>query len=282
MRRLWRILLIIAGVFAVFMIYRVGIVYKFRPGTCTPPKPRTTPAKVVGPQTLRVMTYNIEGHAQMIHSDHLAKIADVIRQQHPDIVGLNEVHRHTWQSRFEDQVHELEQLTGMRAVYGPSFRALGGEFGNAILTRVPVRATELVPLPGTGEPRTLLGATVETNGGTVDFYVTHTTAWGRLNASTRHDQMACVATLTGNDPFPFIVVGDMNADPEAVEIREFLASSGTSIAGGKLGATQKLMDEQIDHIFISRGWNVAAASVPDVGPSDHRPVVVDLAWKGTR
>ena len=43
------------------------------------------------------MTYNIEGHDELIDSDHAAKIAATIKQFKPDIVGLQEVHDHTWQ-----------------------------------------------------------------------------------------------------------------------------------------------------------------------------------------
>jgi endonuclease/exonuclease/phosphatase (EEP) superfamily protein YafD len=37
------------------------------------------------------------------------------------------------------------------------------------------------------------------------------------------------------------------------------------------------MEKQLDHILISRGWKVVSARVPDEGPSDHRPVIVELA-----
>ncbi len=47
------------------------------------------------------------------HAGHLAEIARVIREQRPDVVALQEVHRGTWQARFRDQPAELARLTGM-------------------------------------------------------------------------------------------------------------------------------------------------------------------------
>ena len=81
------------------------------------------------------MVFNIEGHASLLRSDHIEQIAAVIRKYNPDVVGINEAHRHTWQSRFEDHTEQLRLLTGMNVAFGRSYRFLGGDFGNAVLTR---------------------------------------------------------------------------------------------------------------------------------------------------
>jgi endonuclease/exonuclease/phosphatase family metal-dependent hydrolase len=45
--------------------------------------------------SLRVMSYNIQGHAAMRRQDHLPKLAEVIAAVKPDVVGLQEVHFRT-------------------------------------------------------------------------------------------------------------------------------------------------------------------------------------------
>src|SRR3954471_1448723 len=66
------------------------------------------PAKAPN-QSLRVMSYNIEyGH------EGLDSVASLIRDEHPDIVGLQEVDVH-WSARsnFVDQAATLSKATGM-------------------------------------------------------------------------------------------------------------------------------------------------------------------------
>src|SRR6476659_6854774 len=139
-----RPLLGLLAIFLLFILYRVFTVYTVRSGECKPkpvdPNLRlltrdeqgrlvSFPERIAFPAQTRplvVMTYNIEGHAELLHADHIAKIADVINQVKPDIVGLQEVHRKTWQSRFHDQVVELQRLTGLNVYFGPSFGEAGG------------------------------------------------------------------------------------------------------------------------------------------------------------
>src|ERR671921_531594 len=105
--------------------------------------------------TLRVMSYNIKGQAALLHGDHIREIGRVIREANADVVGLQEVHRGTFLSRRRDQPAELEEASGMKVYFGPSFGDERRSYGNAILTRLPVEETHVEPLPGKGEPRSL-------------------------------------------------------------------------------------------------------------------------------
>ncbi|HSN69680.1 MAG TPA: endonuclease/exonuclease/phosphatase family protein, partial [Thermoanaerobaculia bacterium] len=134
-----RRILAIAGVlFVAFLSYRVFFVYTVRSGDCTAAS--TAPYRPVEgtaalDRELVIMTYNAEGHAALLDGEHLGEIAAVINREKPEIVGLQEIHRNTWQSRFTDQAQELADRTGMNVIFGPSFRLADGEFGNAVLTR---------------------------------------------------------------------------------------------------------------------------------------------------
>ncbi len=274
LRALFVIVLLVAGV----MLYRISAVYRFRPGHCEAVEMAQLRRLQTVPVSLRVMTYNIEGHATLIKGPgHIQAIAAVINQYKPDVVGINEAHRGTWQARFGDHVSQLERATGMHAVFAPSFSVFGGEFGNMILTRGKVISTQVIELPGTGEPRSLLEATIEMNGGTFNFFVTHTTAWGKLNSATRKTQMECAAVAVATSRYPAIVVGDMNAEPGTAEVQSFLGESGTRLAATDFPPTHKLMNERIDHIYVTPEWQVGKLVVEDGGPSDHRPVVAELA-----
>lgn len=85
----------------------------------------------------------------------LERIAGVIRGAKPDIVALQEVDRMVPRSGEVDQLAKLAELTELSGRFGKSIPLAGGAYGNAILTRLPVVAHEVMALPG-AEARSLL------------------------------------------------------------------------------------------------------------------------------
>ncbi|HEX6097908.1 MAG TPA: endonuclease/exonuclease/phosphatase family protein [Thermoanaerobaculia bacterium] len=274
MRILKRTLLVL-GVFVLAIVaYRVLGVYEFRAGECTALQPRRFASTY--PKHLTVMTFNIEGHASLLRNDHIEEVAKTIRKYKPDVVAINEAHRGTWQARFEDHVEQLRRLTGMNGVFGRSYTFLGGEFGNAVLTRGQIVKADVHKLPGTGEPRSLLETVVRVNGGLVEMYVTHTTAWASLNQATRDVQLQCVNAHLQASAFPFIVAGDLNAPPDSAEMARFLNRNTLQFVGDAKTPTHRVMEQRLDYILADPGWTVRSARVLDDGPSDHRPVLAEL------
>ncbi len=274
-RRRWvRVLLVILSIFVAMIAYRVLGVYEFRAGECTAKAPRQFVPSY--PKRLTVMVFNIEGHASLIRNDHIEEIAAVIRKYSPDVVGINEAHRGTWQARFGNHTEQLRLLTGMNVAFGQSYTFLGGDFGNAMLTRGDVVSTDVHELPGTGEPRSVLESVVRINGGVIQFYVTHTTAWGSINRATRDVQLKCLLAHVRTSSHPFILVGDLNAPPDAPELASFLAQDGMRFAGDPKVPTHRILEQRLDYILTDPGWIVRSSRVLDDGPSDHRPVLAEL------
>ncbi len=264
-------------IIGLFVAYRVAYIYRWRPGDCaTGPQPTST--SHVYPRRLLVMTYNIEGDAELFKgSKHIDDIAAVINQVKPDIVGLNEIHRHTWQSRFHDQVGRLQLLTQMNGVFGRSYSELGGAFGNAMLTRGAIISSDVHNLPCAGEPRSLLVTRMLIDHVVIEVFVGHVAAWGGLNSSIRAKQLDCLGSHVRVSPFPHILTGDFNAPPESSEIVAFRRTNTTlQICGPALPLTQRIMKKRIDYIFADLGWQVRDAHVVEAGPSDHFPVVAEL------
>jgi endonuclease/exonuclease/phosphatase family metal-dependent hydrolase len=227
---------------------------------------------------LVVMTYNIAGHDAWFRSTHIAQIVATINRVHPDIVGLQEVHRGTRQSRYRDQMEELEQGTGMQGFFGASFRHGSGEFGNAILTRGDIVSATVHPLPGGREPRTLIESVIRIDGATINFYVTHLTAWQHLHASLRGRQLACVAKYIRTSSYPFLLAGDFNAAPGTREVKAFERQNVAQVCGPSLPVTAPLLRRRIDYVWADYGWEVQRTLVQRSGPSDHWPVVTELFW----
>jgi endonuclease/exonuclease/phosphatase family metal-dependent hydrolase len=293
MRPWKRVALLITLVFAAYATYRVFGVYTVRSGSCYfaegdplpersyataddrryPRRPAALPQR-----PLRVMSFNAEGRAAMFDAGHIARVARVIRETDPDVVGLQEVHRGTWQARFRNQPSELAKLTGMEIAFAPSLRTLGGDYGNAILTKGKIVSTELYPLPTVGEPRALLEATIAIGGGEVRFFVTHLSAWGKLQSGSREEQLLCLAEHVKRSTLPFVLVGDLNAPPDSDEIRRFARSLDFELAGDPEAITHPLTRKRLDYIVVDRGWEIVETEVIDPSPSDHLPIIATLAW----
>lgn len=295
-RRPGRRILAIAGLlFLAFAIYRVFGVYTVRSGECGIVVPNrdleevrdrrgryarfpARPEAAKGARPLKIMSFNIEGHAQLLHAGHIAEIAAVIRRHRPDVVGLQEVHRGTWQSRFRNQTETLARLTGMKVAYGRSFSPVRGEYGNAVLTRGTIVSADVVALPSVGEPRSLFRTTLAIDGALLDFYVTHLASWGRLRSGSRLEQVSCVAEHLRGSTHPFMLVGDFNASLDAPEMRALTANDSVRYAGDPDVPSHPLTDERIDHIFTDSGFAVLRTGVVREGPSDHWPIVAEVRW----
>ena len=228
---------------------------------------------------LVVMTYNIAGHDELIHGDHVQKIAEAIRRLNPDIVALQEVNRNTWESRFHDQLAEIEARTGLHGYFAPSYRQGSGSFGNAILTRGEILEAEAHPLPSRGEPRMLLEATVRIDGATINVFATHLSTWGRFNAKIRTEQLHCLAQRVRASRHPFILAGDFNTHPEAPEMEAFRGEHAAQLASQGIGTTFPLWKQQIDYIFTDYGWETRVSRAWPIGTSDHLPVTAELMWE---
>ncbi|HEV8432406.1 MAG TPA: endonuclease/exonuclease/phosphatase family protein [Thermoanaerobaculia bacterium] len=290
----------ILSILLLVFLYRVFAVYTVRSGECDakPVDPNlrvatrtengqavTYPVRVNFPPQQRplvVMTYNIAGHDELIDGEHIKRIAAAINQIKPDIVGLEEVHRKTWQSRYRDQLAELETLTHMNGYFGPSYTEVGGRFGNAILTRGKLLSEVVHPLPTVGEPRSLTESVIEIDGATINFYVTHLSTWGSLNSRIRGQQLECVAKHVRTSRYPYILVGDFNAGQDAGEVHQFRTMNVAQLCGEDIGPTHPTMNRRIDYIFADYGWEVRAARVINIGPSDHWPAIAELMWERSK
>lgn len=222
------------------------------------------------------MTYNIKGQAALLHRDHTRKIGQVIRDANADIVGLQEVHRGTLSSRRGDQPAEIEEASGMKVWFGPSFGDDRRAYGNALLTRGNVEETRVEQLPGKGEPRSLFAATVTLNGNAFNVYVTHLAAWGRFGSKTRLQQAEAVAKHAEASKLPFILMGDFNSSPTSAELNMF--HDGNLVTSCIVGhvVTHRATRQCLDYIFVDPAWKIHNANVLQTGPSDHWPLIAEL------
>lgn len=174
--------------------------------------------------TLKVLSYNIHHAAPPSKpaSIDLDAIAMVINEHQPDLVALQEVDSFTGRSGPFNQADELGKKTSMSAHFFKAINFDGGEYGVAILSRLPVLDTQRYPLPMKegldGEPRILATATLQvTPKQTILFACTHLDA--TRDSTNRRLQITAIEGLLKNSTQPIIIAGDFNAEPGSHVIR---------------------------------------------------------------
>jgi len=225
--------------------------------------------------TVRVMTFNIQGHAASGRPDHIPKIAEVIAAAEPDVVGLQEVHKNTRASP-SDQAEQLAHLTGMNLAFGRSTKMDRGDYGNAVLTKHEIARTHVNPLPGSGEPRSVLQTDITVRGQSFTFFATHLAAWGRLLRVARVRQVNELGDIIARGSLPHILCGDFNVPPAADEMTMLLSRGHLRLCGEPGEATFPMTRQRLDYIMCGPQWEIAATEVIRRGPSDHWPFVAEL------
>lgn len=253
-------------------------------------KAAAKPAPVSTSSTVRVVTYNIQHGADSQGNFHLDGTAQTLNAANFDVATLQEVEDGWARSNFVDEPSALGRATQAAAVFGSALIVppqgdrpdAPGMFGNAILSRAPVRAATALSLPSLvlpkryTEPRTLLSAQVDTPGGPAEFFGTHLD----LNQGERILQSGAILEYISSLPADRVgtLSGDFNVTPGGPEVtllsqsplfRDAWAEKGT---GDGFTYPANHPSERIDFIFVPGRWAVESADVIPAAASDHLPV----------
>lgn len=153
----------------------------------------------LGPDCLRIASYNLHGCVGRDGTRDAERIAGVIAEIGCDTVGLQEVYH----------LDVLARMTGMQAISGPPYVWHGRHVGNALLTRRPVLEVRNHDYTWPDhEPRTALDVDLEVDGEAVRVIVTHL----GLKPAERRFQVRKLLDLLKHVPLHerVIVLGDIN------------------------------------------------------------------------
>ncbi len=242
--------------------------------------------KAATPKTFRVMSYNIHHGAGLDGKVDFQRIADLIKREQADIVALQEVDKGARRTEGRDCPAELAALTGMTCVFSNNFHFQGGEYGNAVLTRFPVKrwTNRHYQMPRPDEQRGLLQVVLDVHGCELVFLDTHVDY--RSDDTGRLGNVAEILEVTqACRGRPVILCGDFNDTPGS-RMHQKLAQAFTdtwTVAGAGDGFTipAEKPAKRIDFIWLSKGSAVqpVKAWVPETRASDHLPVVVEFGWR---
>ncbi len=245
---------------------------------------------------LTVMTYNIKSGLGTDFKVDLDRIARIIRASGADLIGLQEVDRETTRVGGIDSVKYIAEKLGMNYVYGPNLAVRGGEYGNAILSKYPIRHAQNIKLSKQAfyEQRGFLLAEIEVGEHQLYFASTHLT---HNSNKLRVKQVRDILEHSAKIKKPLIIVGDFNdhavTTPIMLMTREFndalnLARlmadydhlSYQQLIDGHLTFPTTNPQSRIDYIFLSEelmlsGTRDSFRVIPSDG-SDHLPVIARI------
>ncbi|HEY7320845.1 MAG TPA: endonuclease/exonuclease/phosphatase family protein [Candidatus Binatia bacterium] len=123
---------------------------------------------------LTAVSYNIHQCVGTDSKCNPQRVASVIRDTKADIIGLQEVDFSPVGEKRSHQLDYLAEVTGMKAIAGPTIRRTDAEFGNALLTStdiVQVRFHDLTVVRR--QPRGAIDAEILCEGKIIRVLVTH-------------------------------------------------------------------------------------------------------------
>lgn len=247
----------------------------------------------------RIMTYNVHSCVGVDDKLDVGRIAAVIAQAKPDIVALQELDVGRSRTGGVDQAHAIASRLGMTFHFNCAMQVEEEQYGDAILTTLPMRCVRSGPLPTLPrvrglEPRGALWVAVEIDGVEVQIVNTHL-------GLVPLEQRLQVAALLGPEWLdhadcrdPTILIGDFNATSRYAVYR--LLANRLRDAQLDLQRPNRLRRTmptfpsrfpvlRIDHLFVSEGVEIVDIHAPN-GPlaraaSDHLPLVADFKIRNT-
>jgi endonuclease/exonuclease/phosphatase family metal-dependent hydrolase len=239
------------------------------------------------PATVRVMSYNIHHGEGLDKKIDLERIAKLILEAKADIVGLQEVDRGCERTQKRDLPAELAKLTGMHVHFEKNIPYQGGEYGNAVLSRLPIKRAKNThyKMLRPGEQRGALQLVLDVHGRDVLFMNTHIDyrpddAERLMNV----EELKAIVSDATKEKQPVIITGDFNSLPGSrthERMKAFLTDAW-EIAGKGDGFSYPAEKpiKRIDYIFVSLdSVEPVKTEVLHSLASDHLPVITELRLK---
>jgi endonuclease/exonuclease/phosphatase family metal-dependent hydrolase len=236
---------------------------------------------LAAPRALRVVTYNIHRCRGLDGRTRPDRIAAVLRSVNADVVALQEVVGSGPHGGGNAEV--IGAALGMGWVMAEARQYRGHQFGNAVLSRLPITCHLEHDLSWkTCEPRRLQRADIAVDGHTLHIYNVHL---GTAILERRHQAQRLAAIVSDRHvPGPKLVLGDFN---------EWMRGLATNLLSEKLNAVD-LRDYlrrrrtypglfpvlHLDHIYYAGRLEIVGIELPrtrlSLVASDHLPLVADV------
>lgn len=232
--------------------------------------------------TIRVMAYNIFHGQTTLGTIDMDMFGQIIKDENPDLVSLQEVDKGVTRSGGIDETAELSARTGLTGYFAKARNFQGGDYGVAILSKLPVEEFRNVLAYKTGTYGTTYAyAKIKLDD---DTYIWFNSSHFSTDLAERivHVQESVNYYKTVLKSEPLIISGDLNAqlpDTEMQLLQEDFAESDVTLAN--TFSTRSGMRSKIDFIMYPKTGNWKVLSFkricrPDA--SDHCAIFAELEY----
>jgi endonuclease/exonuclease/phosphatase family metal-dependent hydrolase len=233
------------------------------------------------PPSLRIVNYNIHQGLNPDGQVDPEATARTIEALEPDVLVLQEIGRGWPIHIFMDTGEWLSRRLEMPFLYQ---RAADPQFGNAMMTRLPILEHDAGFLPfGAGpQQRSYLRARIDLGGGSnitlIDVHLQHQ----EDKPATREAQIERLLDVWGGEK-QTVIAGDMNTQPDEPNLDLFLDAGLLSVQDeAGLGylptATEEVVGgDRVDYVFVTPDVSISRVAVPYSFASDHLPIAVTVS-----
>lgn len=227
---------------------------------------------------LKLATWNIHYGIGTDGRFDLDRILSVLAAMDADVVGLQEVGWHRRSHHRVDVFAHLRDETGYTVVEGLVRDPLRTRFGNAILTRLPVLATQWLDLKIRAHvPRAAVMAELQTAAGPIRAVALHLglATWERERQAQR---LVDALDAGGGAALPTILLGDFNMVRPNTRASKILSRRfSTAVREPTYPARRPILT--LDRIYLSPEWDLLQASTfredAALTASDHLPLLAE-------
>jgi endonuclease/exonuclease/phosphatase family metal-dependent hydrolase len=258
-----------------------------------PAEANVSPPGTANGPILRAMTYNIHHGVGMDRRYDLNRIAEVIRNNNPDVVALQEVERFRPRTKNDNQPSVLAKKLGMHYSFAPvcNFsnidKSSRSRYGIAILSRYPITSREHfdISFGSANEPRGVLHARLNVNGIGLHVFCVHLgLRYRERNYQIERLLSEEIINHARYNGGPKILLGDFNnwwPVKSARYVHTHFHNACVVTGQKRLRTFGKFFNYLcLDYIFTSRDVSIRSCDVIRDGEasraSDHRPVVCTL------
>lgn len=239
-----------------------------------------------GQKELKIMSYNIHignppSKPKLIDLNSIIK---TMKAENPDLVALQEVDVNTGRSGKINQAEIIARELGMNFFFAKAIDHDGGDYGVCILSKYPISESKIHRLTTVketgGEPRVLATAKIHLeNGDFIRFGSTHLDA--QKEPKNRAIQIREINQIAEEEGLPFIIAGDLNAEEESAEIKQFDQKFTRTCQNCDPTFPVLSPNKTIDFIAFKKENEFKTVKhyvVQEHYASDHLPVVAILKW----
>lgn len=239
-------------------------------------------------KTIRIATYNIHKCVGIDRKFSPERIAEVLREVDADVIALQEVLCHSNASRRENQARFIAEELKMDFRHGENRQIKNGLYGNAVLSRLPLKTHENFDISVRKyEPRGCLWTEINLNARkTLQFFNVHLGTSFFERRRQVHNLFAEHVLDDKRFSGKRIIAGDFNEWTSGLTTKIFKSKFEAVDAKLHLGRARTFPGIapifHLDHIYFDNKFRLVNAflhrSRTALIASDHLPIVADFEF----